>query len=600
MLVARRSLLRFALPFLTVGALLAAAVWHVGYRQALDRLAQRGTAEMALVTGGLVAELQRYRDLAVALADNPALTALTRAKPEPGARARAERVLLAAADRTGAAALYFADAQGRVLAGSRREAPPMLRRTAHFRRAMDGALGASHGVTDAGPGDTARRRFHFAAPSFAARGGVQGAVVVIADAETVEIGWRAGRIPVALFDAGGRVFLSNRSELLGWRLDGAGTGLIGADGVAHRVVPRKLGGHVIWRLDLGPYLPARALLLTRPVPRIGMTGAALVDIAPARHVATLQAGALAALLLFFGALLYFAQERRRSLARANASLEARVAERTVTLTRTNQTLRREVHERHEAEAALRRAQAELVQAGKLSALGKMSAGISHELNQPLMAIRQFAANAAAFLDRGTAAKAAENLRRIDDMAGRMGRIIRNLRAFARNEAEPMGKVDIVQVTESALEMTSARLARDGVAVDWQKPDAPVWVRGGEVRLGQVLLNLISNGADAMSDSPEKRLRLRIDAPGADSRVTLRVADTGPGIEEPERIFDPFYSTKAVRDGDEGMGLGLSISYGLVQSFGGNIRGTNTAAGAEFTIELEPWRDNVAPDQEDAA
>ena len=125
------------------------------------------------------------------------------------------------------------------------------------------------------------------------------------------------------------------------------------------------------------------------LPQIGMVGEILVDVAPAQRLAGLQAAAVAAIVLALGAMLVLAIERRRTLAEANAVLESRVEARTRALSATNMRLTREVQERQEAEAALKRAQEDLVQAGKLSALGQMSAGISHELNQPLMAIRQY-------------------------------------------------------------------------------------------------------------------------------------------------------------------------------------------------------------------
>lgn len=567
------------LPFVLVVALIGGTVWYFSYRQALDQLEPRGTADMSLVLGGLVSDLQRYRDQAVALAGHPTLTALSGAAT-PHQQDAAHRLLVAAADRTGATALFYVNATGDVLAGSQARAPVGLARSDYFTRAMDGALGTGHGVE----GATGRRVFQFAAPSFGSNGQVQGALVVLANAENVEFGWRGSQTAVFLVDDDGAVFMSNRSELLGWRGVPGEQVLIPPEGAPISFARHSVGPHEIWQVNLGPYLPKRALQLGQALPRIGMTGVALVNVAPARQIAALQAGAVAGVLLFFGALLLLTQERRRSLARANAQLEGRVAERTLTLTHTNLALRREVRERQEAEAALKRAQAELVQAGKLRALGQMSAGISHELNQPLMAIRQFAANGGAFLHRNEPAKAAENLGRIDEMAHRMSRIIRNLRAFVRNENEPMGQVDIVQVIDSALEMTGERLHVDGVEVAWQAPNTPVWVRGGEVRLGQVLINLITNAADAMTDSPRKQLEIVVEA-GAP--VIVRLRDTGPGIEEPEKIFDPFYSTKLVGAGD-GMGLGLSISYGLVQSFGGKISGVNTGNGAEFTVELEPW------------
>ncbi len=201
-----------------------------------------------------------------------------------------------------------------------------------------------------------------------------------------------------------------------------------------------------------------------------------------------------------------------------------------------------------------------------------------------MAIRSFAENAEAFLAQGKTEVTGQNLARISDLARRMGRIIRNLRAFARQESEALTDVDLGAVVDGALEMAAARLRQDEIAVNWQRPATPVLVRGGEVRLQQVVLNLISNGADAMEGSIEKRLDIAISHhPG---RVELTVRDTGPGIDEPEKIFDPFYTTKQV-SASEGMGLGLSISYGLVQSFGGQIKGRNHAdGGAVFTVELD--------------
>ena len=172
------------------------------------------------------------------------------------------------------------------------------------------------------------------------------------------------------------------------------------------------------------------------------------------------------------------------------------------------------------------------------------------------------------------------------MATRMARIIKNLRAFARNESEPISRVDLVKVINAAVELTQARLKADQVTLDWNCDhfDAPVYAWGGEVRLAQVFVNLINNAADAMLDQEERRVHIVIHD---GKRLAVTVRDIGPGIKEPEKMFEPFYSTKAVGS-SEGMGLGLSISYGLVQSFGGNIRGANADRGAIFTVELDYW------------
>jgi two-component system C4-dicarboxylate transport sensor histidine kinase DctB len=351
-----------------------------------------------------------------------------------------------------------------------------------------------------------------------------------------------------------------------------------------------VGPHEIWHLDWGPYLPRRALHLVRDLPVIGLTAEALVDVAPARRLASLQAASVAAICLAFGALLFLATERRRALAEANAVLESRVQERTRELTEANAHLHREIAERQEAEAALKQAQADLIQAGKLSALGQMSAGISHELNQPLMAIRSFAENGAQFLERGRPEVAAENLTRISDLARRMGRIIKNLRAFSRQESEAAGRVDLVAVLDSVVDLTGARLRRDGVTLHLDRPAHPVWVRGGEVRLGQVFVNLVANAADAMAGQEGGAIWISI-SDGAPLTVTVR--DSGPGIDMPDKVFDPFYTTKPI-GASEGMGLGLSISYGIVQSFGGAIHGGNSpGGGALFTVQLERWQEDRA-------
>ena len=568
--------------FLAAVALLAALAGQAGYRQALDQLALRGQSDLALAADSLTSQLQTYRELAVLMADHPVLAGLDpRSGPEaaPG-REAARAVLREVADKTSALDLAYVDAGGQIVVaasgatGSRAGAPDV-------RRAMQGALGDAHGP--GAPGG--RREWSFAAPVFGGDGGVRGAVIVTVDVDDLEEAWRGGRAPVYFVDAPGIVFVSNRSELLFWRETPGRPGLQPPQGEAPPVRARHVGGREVWRVEWSPYVPLHALHLSQPMPVIGMTASILVDLAPARRLALTQAAAVAAICLAFGMMLNLATERRRTLALANAKLETRVAARTRALTQANTRLRREVAERQEAEAALKRAQAELIEAGKLSALGQMSAGISHELNQPLMAIRQFAENGAAFLDRGRTEVARDNFDKISGLAQRAARIIKNLRAFARNESEPMGKVDLVQVIDTAVELTAGRLGRDGVRLGWDRPAGPVRAWGGEVRLVQVFVNLITNAADAMSEQDDRGITITLTE---GERLVVSVSDDGPGIADPERIFEPFYTTKEVGS-DEGMGLGLSISYGLVQSFGGHIRGVNgPGGGAVFTVELDRW------------
>ncbi len=572
---------------LFASALVAWGVGVAGYRQALVPLQERGEADLSLTVDRLTGQMQRYQDLAVLMTSHPYLEALAGSPDSAELRTLAVDLLIGAADRTTAMEILYIAADGEVLASSGAHSTATLDALVPghvLRRALSGALGTGIApIRVGGP-----RGYVFAAPSFARGGGVRGVLVVAVDMDHVEQAWRGDRPAVFFTTPEGQVFVTNRSELLFWHV--TDDALVPQSGDPVPLTRDAVGTHQIWRADLGAYVPDPALRLVRDIPQAGMQAMALIDVAPAQRLAWLQAAVAGLILLAFGAVVFWATERRRVLARANATLENRVAERTAELSGTNMALRREVAERQEAEAALKRAQAELVQAGKLSALGQMSAGLSHELNQPLMAIRQFAENGTLLLERGKADKAGQNLARISELSGRMGRIIRNLRAFARQESEPARRVDLGQVVATALEMTEARLAKDGVTLHWTPPAAPVWAMAGEVRLSQVLVNLISNAADAMGGSDRRELSIGVES---SPRPTIRVSDTGPGIAQPERIFDPFYSTKEV-GAAEGMGLGLSISYGLVQSFGGAIRGRNLPdGGAEFTVQLEPVAKDLA-------
>ncbi|WP_299918142.1 ATP-binding protein [uncultured Roseobacter sp.] len=562
--------------FLGAVAAASAGVWRYGYLQALGQLERQGQSDLTLASDRLVGQLQRFRELAVFLADHPYSAALAQGRGVEAAR----RLFLEAADKADALDVMYVDLEGQIQASARALSDAKLGDTDYVKRAMQGALGRDHGIGT----PLVQRAFYYAAPAFGPGGKVQGAVVVAVGMHGIEDAWRGGLRAVFFTDEQGKVFVTNRSELVLWQRPPDGPGLAPPFGQAPPFASYETGGHEIWQLGWGPYLPKNALHLVRDLPVIGLTAEVLVDVAPARQLAKLQATVVAALCLAFGAMLFLATERRRALARANAQLEERVARRTAALSEINTALRQEVGERKEAQTALARAQADLVQASKLSALGKMSAGISHELNQPLMAIRSFAENAGLFLDRGQPERATENLGRISDMARRMGRIIKNLRAFSTQQTEPMTRVDLVAVLDSSVEMISTRAAEMDVTLDYTSAGHPIWVKGGEVRLGQVFVNLMTNALDAMSESETRRLTVSVTR---GNPLSIDIRDTGPGVRDPEKVFDPFYSTKEV-GASEGMGLGLSISYGIMQSFGGEIRVRNCDPGALFSVEVQPW------------
>lgn len=227
--------------------------------------------------------------------------------------------------------------------------------------------------------------------------------------------------------------------------------------------------------------------------------------------------------------------------------------------------------------------AELVQAAKLATIGQMATGMVHEINQPLAAIRAFAGNALRFLELQRHDRVSANLNEIAGQADRLGEIARRLKGFARRPDGELATVALAPAVERVLAMVGSRLREQGVAVDVDLGANTVMVRAEQVRLEQVLLNLVANSLDAMARVEFGALSIRIH-PGS-RKTALVVADTGPGIA-PELLpdlFEPFTTTKPA---GEGLGLGLSIASAIVRDFGGNLSAVNRVeGGAAFTLEL---------------
>ncbi len=295
-------------------------------------------------------------------------------------------------------------------------------------------------------------------------------------------------------------------------------------------------------------------------------------------------GALSALIIFL--VLYLIQRHRAYLAarETGSLLKTEVQRTTRELRETNASLQNEIDERRRTEVRLRETQNELLQAGKLAALGQMSAAIAHEINQPLAAIRTFVASTKIFLERGDVGQASGNLGTINKLAERMAIITSHLKTFARKSdpAHPL-PVRVAQAIDDALLLTDSQIKSAGAQVEKINECPDALIGGYSVQIEQVMINLISNALDAVASTPMPLITIRVWS--LDQAVFISVADNGPGIppELKDRIFEPFVTTKPV---GKGLGLGLSISYGIVQDFHGHIRSRNRPnGGAEFVIEL---------------
>ncbi|WP_224823231.1 ATP-binding protein [Cognatishimia sp. MH4019] len=559
--------------FLVLSGALTAASYLLSFNNDIRQLSQAGTIRLAQASDRLLGQLENYRELPNYLARHPDVIRALRDRPVEGTH----ELLAAAALTSGADDIYLLDPDGTVIASSDYEEPvSFLDRNFATRpdvvAAMSGALGVFHAIEVSD--DT--RDFFLARGVHTASGRPKGVVVVKVDIAQLEFEWRIDEDVVAFFDENDVVFSSNRPGLI-LRRDGGMRDPKPAPYhyPADRILPffdhekTRFGPHEIWTQSVTGVLPSASLVLTRALPQIDMTARVFISTATTHASARLQAMLTAALLAVIGLVLFLLAQRRQRLsdqleieAAANARLEARVEERT---------------------GQLRQAQDELVQAGKLSALGQMSAAISHELNQPLAAIQNFAANSQKFINRDHPEKAIENLGAISAQTDRMSRIIRNLRAFAHKEPGPIEPVDLNAVVEAALGLVRDRLDKKRVTVQRAGLNGPVWVMGGQVRLQQVIVNLLGNAMDAMSDQDTREITLEITRDG--KAVSLDIRDTGAGLSDPDRVFEPFYSTKDI-GASKGLGLGLSISYGIIGSFGGDLSARNLeSGGAGFRVTL---------------
>lgn len=282
----------------------------------------------------------------------------------------------------------------------------------------------------------------------------------------------------------------------------------------------------------------------------------------------------------------------RELQEAHDDLERRVASRTADLVAANRRLRREIEEHQRTETELHRTRDELVQAAKLAAIGQLAAGINHELNQPLTAIRFFADNSRALLSAGRHEEVRGNLEHISSLTERMARIARQLKLFSRRSSGAPVPVSLRGVVDGCLALLAPRLADGRVELVTRLPEEDPYCLGDVVRLEQVLVNLVGNALQAVEGVSEPLVKLQATRLGDRVRITVR--DNGPGIAAPHlaQIFDPFFTTK---EAGQGLGLGLTISQRIVEELHGTMRAENAPqGGAVFTVELP-----AVPSEEEA-
>ncbi len=529
-------------------------------------------------------------------------------RPEAGADARravsAKLEILNAT--TGAADTYLLDQDGFVIAASNWSDPKTFvgknfSFRPYFEAASQGRLGRYFAL-----GSTSGERGYFFSSPVRLGVEVAGVVVVKVGVDEIEQKMRLSPHEVFVTDDDGVILLAGHPE---WRLGSFGdmppavaarirngdqfygAGLERADlTLASGEARAPEDGEIVTAVaDLSDAPRLEFLHLSAPMTIEGWTIHVLIGTAEARAQALTSTLFAASVLAAFGFGVAAIWQRRRRLIegirtheRAQVALERTVAARTADLRRVNRELEAEIVERSQAEKDLRQAQDELIQAGKLAALGQMSAALSHEFNQPLAAIRSYAENAIAFLNNEQLDPAEENLERITRLTQRMAELSKLMLNFSRRPRDAVLPVDLADVIDEAMNLLTGRFGRSGVEPVIERPDGPIPVMGGHIRLQHVVMNLLTNAIDALEGRDDPMVRIDV---LVDQDVTVVVSDNGPGIaaEALPKIFDPFFTTKDV---GKGLGLGLSISFNIVKDFGGSLRGENPPeGGARFILTL---------------
>ncbi|WP_160170430.1 ATP-binding protein [Afipia sp. P52-10] len=580
---------------------LAQRLWRENGLRSLQALNE---PRVQLVANAVRAEINRQDHLPVVLSSDPDVQQALAHPDDAALREKLNDKLRLISHEADTRSLYIVNPSGQVFATNDADKPDPqlgrnLSRRPYFRTAVEAGRSAFLGVEPAS--DRVR---YYVAHAIGDRP-LLGVAVVRIEFDTIEADWERAGEDVLVTDQRGTVFLASDASFKYRPLNTARqpppsqrNAVTGQYPEHHKdpinfVVLEQRGDGQIIRVETGE--GERSFLYqSAALPEFGWTVHRLSDLSTIetdrRDGAII--GATLSILAISG--LFYLRQRQQALVaarKAGVELSNEVANRTRELRATNEALHLEVEERRRTEAQLRDTQNSLVQAGKLAALGQMSAAIAHEINQPLAAIRTFVASTKIYSSRGDAGKVAANLDLINSLAERMANITSHLKTFAR-KSDP-GKteaVDVERAVQGAMLLIESQIRLAGVTIETSIPHH-VFVRGYAVQLEQVIVNLLQNAMHAVAHAEKPAIRLDVTA--SDTTVCITVTDNGSGIpkEHLDQIFDPFFTTKAI---GKGLGLGLSISYGIVRDFNGEIRAVNRAeGGAEMIIELPRYHPESA-------
>ncbi|MFM0721371.1 ATP-binding protein [Paraburkholderia strydomiana] len=614
--VTRRLLILFALVAGLVAA--CALTYSIAWQSGIDTLRRNAAVRAERTASALKSTLERYESLPYLLAEHPIVQDVL-VDPSPANVKRANLYLEDLNRHARATVTYIIPLDGYCVAASNWRGPGSFigagyQFRPYFLDAVNGGVGRFFGI-----GTISQAPGYYISQPVRRDGKIVGVAVVKLDLEWFQ-GADASE-PLVVTDDHGVIFLSS---VPAWKyhtirpISGpVADSIYQARQYAQQTIAplpltieRTLEGHAqIVRIGGGRYAP-RYLASRRSM---GIPDWHLITMSPVDPVdadarnATIVTGFgyISIVLLAFYWRMRRARVRemmrsRTLLQKAYAELNQRVAERTVDLSQANEQLQKEVTERTRAEQELRAAHDELIQASKLAALGQMAAGITHELNQPLAALRSFSDNTRVLLERGDQASARENLEAIAALTERMGKITNQLKLFVGRARPRNARAPVMRALRNVVGLLQKRL--QGVEVAFTLVDAASGARTplsladdhpeliahcDDLRLEQVLINLLGNALDATAGMSAPRIAIEIEV--AEANLSFMVSDNGPGIPDDvlPRLFEPFFTTKEM---GQGLGLGLAISSSIARDCGGTLVARNAPdGGALFVLTLRRAR-----------
>ncbi|WP_447472821.1 sensor histidine kinase [Vibrio harveyi] len=564
-------------------------VWSHSYQSLLDK----HQSQLERFSSHIQNKLDKYAHIPRLLSkDEPLVEALL--NPENSAQLEiTNRYLESVNGVIEAADTYLIDKWGTTIAASnwRKERSFIGRNFAfrpYFKQAITGQRSQYYAL-----GSTSGKRGYYYSYPIVYAGGVLGVVVVKMDLSKIEDNWQQPNSVFVASDPNGIVFMSSRNDWLFKSLQPLeeptaaevwasrqylnttidSLGFVGDMSLAHTEAKQGY-----------PYNKGTLVVSSLPLENLKLT---IRVLSPKQSVIWFTMGYLLVLTLVFtvlflvGQLIYHRQQRHRQIERiqqeANQKLEYQVMARTAEL-------QAEIAQRIETEQTLRVTQDELVQAAKLAVLGQMSASISHELNNPLAAIRSFAENGKLFLHKEKYERTEDNLTRISALTDRMANISQQLLSFAKKTSgNELAQTHLLPVIASAKELMKPAFKSARVTLNTKLIEQDVEVQINTIQLEQVLVNLLTNAIEATKGQENKQVHLSIEKDIQAKLVWIYVDDNGTGLGEFtfSQLCEPFLTTK-----QNGLGLGLSISQQILAGMNGKLSAQNREqGGARFSIRL---------------